>query len=124
MRDLKISDLVAMQNELQERMKGKWLPIIPSNGHYSLLWMYEEMGEIVSIIKKRGDNAIMNDEAVRSAFAEELSDVLMYFIDLMTCYGFTAEEFSEAFTAKHDKNMKRDFISEHKNYLKQKDEVL
>lgn len=117
MQDLKISELIAMQNTLQNRMKDKWLPIIPENGHFSLLWMFEEMGEIVAIIKKRGSNAIMDNETVRTAFIEELSDALMYFIDLMTCYDVSAEEMSEVFLAKHEKNMHRDFVTEHKNYL-------
>ena len=117
MEDLKISDLIAMQNELQNRMKDKWLPIIPENGHFSLLWMYEEMGEVVAIVKKRGYNAIMDDETVRAAFIEELSDALMYFIDLMTCYGVSSEELSGAFIKKHEKNVHRDFVTEHKRYL-------
>jgi len=117
MKDLKISELVAMQNALQDKMRDKWLPIIPENGHYSLLWMFEEMGEIVAIVKKCGDNAIMKDDTVRAAFIEELSDALMYFIDLMTCYGVSAEELSEAFVKKHEKNMRRDFVTEHKKYL-------
>jgi NTP pyrophosphatase (non-canonical NTP hydrolase) len=117
MKDLKISEIVAMQNALQNRMRDKWLPIIPENGHFLLLWMFEEMGEIVAIVKKRGNNAIMKDETVRAAFIEELSDVLMYFIDMMTCYGVSAEELSEAFTKKHEKNMRRDFATEHKKYL-------
>ena len=117
MKDLKISDFIAMQNELQERMKGKWTPIIPENGHYSLLWMYEEMGEIVAIIKKRGYNAIMEDKNVRASFVEELTDTLMYFVDLMGCFNVTAEEFSDAYIAKHEKNMRRDFVTEHKEYL-------
>jgi NTP pyrophosphatase (non-canonical NTP hydrolase) len=117
MKDLKIGELVAMQNALQNRMRDKWLPITPENGHFSLLWMFEEMGEIVAIVKKRGDNAIMEDELVRAAFIEELSDVLMYFVDLMTCYGVSAEELSEAFVKKHEKNMRRDFVTEHKKYL-------
>jgi NTP pyrophosphatase (non-canonical NTP hydrolase) len=118
MPDLKISELVAMQNALQNRMKDKWLQITPENGHFSLLWMFEEMGEIVAIIKKRGSKAIMDDDSVRSAFVEELSDALMYFVDLMTCYDVSPEELSEAFIAKHDINMKRDFVTEHKDYLK------
>jgi NTP pyrophosphatase (non-canonical NTP hydrolase) len=117
MPDLKISDLIAMQDELQNKMKDDWLPINPENGHFSLLWMYEEMGEIVAIIKKRGNNAIMTDEKVRSAFVEELSDTLMYFIDLMTCFGVSADELSQSFKVKHDKNMRRDFVTEHKEYL-------
>jgi len=120
--DLKISDLIAMQNALQYKMKDKWLSITPENGHFSLLWMFEEMGELVAIIKKRGDNAIMKDEAVREAFVEELTDTLMYFTDLMTCYGVSAEELSTAFVKKHDKNMRRDFVKEHENYLHESNE--
>ena len=115
--DLKISELISLQNALQNRMKGKWLSIIPENGHFSLLWMFEEMGELVAIIKKRGGNAIMEDKIVRDAFIEELSDTLMYFIDLMTCYGVSAKELSLAFLGKHEKNMSRDFVTEHKKYL-------
>ena len=122
MHDLKISDLIAMQNILQNRMKDKWLPISPENGHFSLLWMFEEMGEIVAIVKKRGYNAIMDDETVRTAFIEELSDVLMYFTDLMACFGISADEFSNVFIAKHEENMSRDFVTEHKNYLNKENE--
>jgi NTP pyrophosphatase (non-canonical NTP hydrolase) len=122
MQDLKISELIAMQNALQNRMKDKWLPINPENGHFSLLWMFEEMGEIVAIIKKRGYNAIMNDETVRTAFVEELSDALMYFTDLITCFNVSAEELSKAFITKHETNMHRDFVTEHKNYLNKENE--
>ena len=118
MKDLKISELIAMQTELQNRMKNKWRPLIPENGHFKLLWMFEEMGEVIAIIKKRGDNAIMDDEAVRAAFIEELSDTLMYFIDVLACYGISTDELSNSFIKKHEKNMKRDFIAEHKVYLK------
>jgi len=117
MRNLSINELIEMQNALQKRMEGKWMPVTSENGHFSLLWMYEELGEVVAIIKKRGNTAIMNDEAVRSAFVEELADVLMYYVDLMTCFGVSAEELSGAFTEKHEKNMRRDFVTEHKEYL-------
>jgi len=120
MRDIKISELIAMQNELQNKMKDKWLPINPENGHFSLLWMFEEMGEIVAIIKKRGYNAIMDNETVREAFIEELSDTLMYFIDLMSSYNISTDEFSKAYISKHEKNMHRDFVTEHNEYLKNK----
>ena len=123
MHDLKISELVAMQNALQNRMKENWLQIIPKNGHFSLLWMFEEMGELVAIIKKRGYSGIMDDKTVRSAFVEELSDTLMYFIDLMTCYRVSAEELSGAFISKHEKNMRRDFVTEHKKYLHGDDNI-
>ena len=117
MQDLKISELIEMQNKLQNRMKGKWEPITPERGHMKLLWMFEEMGEIVAIIKKRGHEGITNDETVRVSFVEELTDVLMYYVDLMTCFGVSADELSAAFAAKHEKNMRRDFVEEHRKYL-------
>ena len=116
MEDLTIAELVAMQNALQDKMKGKWLPIVPENGHFSLLWMFEEMGELVAIIKKRGSEAIMDDTDVRESFIEELSDVLMYYIDLITCYGVSPAELMTAYLAKHQKNMNRDFVTEHAEY--------
>ena len=58
----------------------------------------------------------MDDKTIRAAFIEELSDTLMYFIDLMTCYGISAEEMSEIYIKKHERNMLRDFIKEHNEY--------
>ncbi len=117
-KDLKISEIIEMQRKLQKKYEGKWAALTPSQGRNSLLWMIEELGEVVSIIKKRGEGAIMNDENVREAFVEELSDMMMYFHDALICYDITPEEISEAFVKKHQKNMERDFIKEHNNYLK------
>ena len=117
MKNLTLQDLIDMQAALQQRMAGAWTPIVPENGHFSLLWMYEELGEIVAILKKRGNGAVMDDEKVRAAFVEEMSDVLMYYVDLMTCFGVSADELSQAFVAKHERNMKRDFVGEHAGYL-------
>jgi len=117
MKNLTISELMEMQNELQAKYKGKWLPLVPQNGHFSLLWMYEELGEVIAILKKRGYDAVMDDCNVRAAFVEELSDVLMYYVDLAACFGVSAEELSQAFIEKHEKNMRRDFVTEHKEYL-------
>lgn len=120
MLDLKISEIMSMQKELQEKYKGKWAPLTAENGRNSLLWMIEEMGEVVSIIKKRGENDIMNDHVVREAFVEEMVDVMMYYSDALMCYGITPEELSKAFVKKHSKNMARDFIHEHEEYLHNK----
>ncbi len=117
MADLKFSEIMTMQKELQEKYKEKWTPLCAENGRNSLLWMIEEMGEVISIIKKRGENDIMNDETVRAAFVEEMVDVMMFYNDALMCFGITPEEFSEAFIKKHCKNMNRDFDLEHKKYL-------
>lgn len=120
MQDLKLSEIMAMQQELQEKYKGKWTPLSVEYGRSCLLWMIEEMGEAIAIIKKRGDRDIMNDSAVREAFIEELVDVMMFYNDTLACYEITADELSKAFVKKHLKNMGRDFIVEHKTYLHSK----
>ncbi len=117
MDDLTLSEIRAMQDELQARYSGKWLPLKPENGHYSLLWLTEELGEVISIIKKRGDAAIMRDPTVRAAFIEEMSDMLMYFQDALTCYDVSPSEFAAGYVAKHERNMKRDFLGEHSKFL-------
>jgi len=116
--DLKISDILIMQEELQEKYKDHWRELTPENGRNSLLWMMEEVGEVISIIKKRGDRAIMNDEDVREKLVEEMVDILMYYSKILICYDISAKEFSDTFLKKHMKNMNRDFVGEYKAYLK------
>lgn len=77
--------------------------------------MIEEMGEAISIIKKKGDNEIMTNEEVRKAFVEEMSDVLMYYNETLLRYGITANEISTAYVQKHNKNMKRNYKEEYKH---------
>ncbi|ERI91843.1 hypothetical protein HMPREF1982_02886 [Clostridiales bacterium oral taxon 876 str. F0540] len=120
MSDLKLSEIMSMQQELQEKYKGKWAPLSVENGRSCFLWMIEEMGEAIAIIKKRGEQAIMDDSEVRQAFVEELVDVMMFYSDALACYGITSNELSEAFIKKHSKNMGRDFLTEHKEYLNDK----
>ena len=91
----------------------------PQRARLQLLWLVEELGEVVSIVKKRKVEGIMEDPAVRARFLEEMSDVLMYFTDVLLCLGVTAEEFSAAYEAKHQRNMRRDFVGEHQHYLQE-----
>lgn len=113
MPDLKISEMLSMQKELFEPHKDKWSPMEPEAGRNFLLFMVEEMGEAIAIIKKKGDRAIMDDENVRSAFCEEMADVLMYYNDTLLRYGITADEISGAYIKKHEKNMGRDYAGEY-----------
>ena len=107
MSDLRISDLLRYQQALLEKHKNDWNPHTPECGRESLLWSIDEIGEVIAIIKKKGDQAIMENEHVRAHFVEECSDVMMYFIDMLDCYGITAEEFSEAFEKKAKRNLNR-----------------
>lgn len=113
MRDMRISDMLRMQRELYELHRDQWLPLQAEYGRNYILWMMEEVGECIAIIKKKGDAAIMENEQVRQNFCEEMSDVLMYFNDTLLRYGITAEELSEAYVRKHAKNMGRDYEAEY-----------
>lgn len=114
-KDLKVSEMLKMQRELWEENKEKWQPIEPEFGKISLLWMIEEVGEVISIIKKKGDKEIMNNPEVRKAFVEELSDVYMYYNDTLLRFGITPEEISDAYVSKHNKDMKRNYSKEYKD---------
>ena len=113
MSDLRISDMMKMQKELWELHKDSWSPLEAKYGRNSILWLIEEVGECIVVIKKQGDDAIMNDRSVRLSFIEELSDVLMYYTDTLLRYGITEEEISQAYINKHNRNMKRDYEREY-----------
>lgn len=107
MTDFSINEMQEMQKELQEKYKHKWEPICPETGRNKLLWMIGEVGEVIDIVKKHGGTKASTDPELRKDLIEELSDVLMYYNDVMLCYGITAEELKESYTKKFEKNMKR-----------------
>lgn len=109
MKDLTFVEMHQMQRELNEKYRGKWEPNEPSNARNQLLWMIGEAGEVIDIIKKLGDDAICADAGVRAAFVEEMVDVLMYFNDVLLCYGVSAGDIAAAYRAKHAKNMFRSY---------------
>ena len=113
--DLKISELLGMQRELQDKYEAKWGGTLPERGALQLLWGIGEIGEVIDIIKKRGADEIMRDPVTRAHLVEEMSDVMMYLLDVMLCYGVTAEEYSEAHAKKHERNMHRDYVSENRH---------
>ncbi len=113
MKDLKISEMMALQTELWAVHSDSWSPMEPKYGRDFMLWMIEEIGEAASIIKKKGDHAIMGDKNVRRAFIEEMGDVLMYYLDTLLRYGVTAHELSTAYCEKHGGNMGRNYEDEY-----------
>ena len=107
MGNFSINDMLAMQQALQEKYKDKWETICPEAGKHKLLWMLGEVGEVIDIIKKNGDQKAVEDTALRQHLVEEMADVLMYYNDVLLCYGISEEELKEAYTAKFEKNMTR-----------------
>ena len=102
-----IGEMLSMQRALQERYKDKWETISPEAGKHKLLWMIGETGEVIDIIKKNGESKALADSELRRDLIEELADVLMYYNDVLLCYGIAEEELKEVYKAKYEKNMKR-----------------
>lgn len=107
MEDFSIGEMQQMQKALQEKYRHKWEPICPEVGKNKLLWMIGEIGEVIDIVKKYGGENAAANEDVRVQLVEELADVLMYYSDVLLCYGIGAEELKRAYTKKFEKNMTR-----------------
>jgi len=115
---LTIRDLLDIQTALQEKYRGVWEGDHPETAKAHLLYAVEEIGEVSAILKKRGAQAVVDDETVRAHFCEEMADVFMYLCDVMLCCGVTAEEFERAYRGKAERNLKRDFVGEHARFLR------
>ena len=102
-----VKDMLEMQQTLQEKYKDKWEKICPGTGRNKLLWMIGEIGEVIDIVKKNGDIRAVEDDDLRKHLVEEMADVLMYYNDVLLCYGISDEELKEAYVSKFEKNMKR-----------------
>lgn len=107
MSNFSINEMQSMQKELQDKYKEKWERICPETGKNKFLWMIDEIGEVIDIIKKNGDKSAVADSSVREHLIEEMADVLMYYNDVMLCYGITEDELKQAYIEKFQKNMKR-----------------
>lgn len=107
MQQFTIGEMQEMQKTLQEKYKHKWEPICPEIGQNKLLWMIGEVGEVIDIVKKNGGEKACTDPEVRQDLIEEMADVLMYFNDVMLCYGITEEELKKAYVEKFERNMTR-----------------
>ena len=107
MEDFSINEMLKMQEELQEKYKDIWRPICPDRGKDQLLWMIGEIGEVIDIIKKHGGETACEDEKLRTCLVEELTDVLMYYNDVLLCYDISAEELKRSYISKFERNMKR-----------------
>lgn len=107
MSDLTVREILEKQSQLQERYFEKWGGLEPRKGRDCLLWMMIEAGEAADVIKKEGDQAILENADTRKDFVEELCDVMMFLGDVMLCYDITPEELEKVYRAKHERNMKR-----------------
>ena len=107
MNDFGLNEMQEMQKKLQDKYKNKWEQISPETGKNKLLWMIGEIGEVIDIVKKHGGSEASADVELRKDLVEEMADVLMFYNDVMLCYGISVEELKQAYTAKFEKNMTR-----------------
>lgn len=107
MEDFSVNEMLELQRKLQERYQDKWEPIGPATGKNKLLWMTGEIGEVIDIVKKNGGEKAVRDADLRAHLVEEMADVLMYYNDVLLCYGITAAELKKAYLEKQERNMKR-----------------
>ena len=105
--DFGIDEMQKMQIKLQNKYKDKWESICPETGKNKLLWMIGEIGEVIDIVKKNGGTKACSDAKLRNNLVEEMADVLMYYNDVMLCYGISAEELKQSYLEKYKKNMGR-----------------
>ena len=107
MEEFTINEMKEMQRILQDKYKDIWEGISPEIGKNKLLWMVGEIGEVIDIVKKHGGANACTQPELRKDLVEELADVLMYYNDVLLCYGISADELKQAYTKKFEKNMKR-----------------
>jgi len=107
MEDFGMLEMQEMQRTLQEKYKHKWEPICSATGKNKLLWMIGEVGEVIDIVKKHGDEKASADPELRGQLIEEMADVLMYYNDVMLCYGISVDDLKKAYEEKFNTNMKR-----------------
>lgn len=100
--------MLEMQQALL-REHPEWGPHDEQQGLRQLLWLVGELGEVVDIVKKRKPESYLAEGEVRRHLVEEFTDVLMYFIDTLDCYGITPAELSAAYIEKNTYNMTRDY---------------
>lgn len=114
--DLRVSEMLELSYRLWEKHSDSWSPMEPQYAKTFILYMIEEIGESIAIIKKKGEENIMNELEVREHFIEELGDVLMYFMDVLNRFHISSQEFSDIYVKKFEKNMNRNYEEQYKNF--------
>ena len=82
--------MLAMQTALAGEIQGYLgRGISPQVGQNKNLWMIGEIGEVIDVVKKNGWEETVQNPEHRKDLVEELADVLMYYNDVLLCYGIT-----------------------------------
>ena len=119
-KNLSIEEMKQMQLELYEVNKEKWNDMEPKAAKNHILFMVEELGECISIIKKKGIDAIMKNPDIRARCIEEMTDVQNYYVEVLNRLNISAEEYSQAYIEKYNSNMKRNYEKDNKEKYNKK----
>ncbi|MCR4884707.1 MAG: YdcF family protein [Clostridiales bacterium] len=101
-----VAEMLEMQKTLRDKYT-QWERYSPEAGPNHLLWMIGEVGEVIDIVKKCGAAESCKDPNLRSQLVEEMADVLMYYNDVLWCFGITEKELKESYLAKYERNLHR-----------------
>ena len=112
-----VRDMMDYQRRLQEKYKGVWEGDAPETAQHHLLYAVEEIGEVSAILRKRGAANTAGDPELQDRLCEEMADVFMFLNDVMICENITPEQFEAAYLKKMEKNLQRDFVKEHSEYI-------
>ena len=107
MAEFTVNEMIDMQQALADHYQNPRETPAVDKGKKKTLWMLGEIGEIIDIEKKKGDKNIMENPEVREHFVEEMADVLMYYTEILMCYGITSDELKNAYVKKFQRNMTR-----------------
>ncbi len=109
-KDISIADMEKMQMELYNLHKDEWgNDMYPEAARNHMLYMIEEIGESISIVKKKGIDAIMNDAEIRKHFITEMTDVARYYVEVLNRLKITPEEYAQCYIKKHKECINRNY---------------
>lgn len=104
-----IQEMLDLQNRLYDKCgkENRWLTYTPDNAQLHWLYMLGEAGEVIDALKKNSLDTLLQLGPARDHMIEEMADTLMFFVDTMACMDVTADELSQAYREKHERNIKR-----------------
>ena len=85
-------------------VRDKIPEIIKNDGKTPIIEILSNEDYLKELDKKLNEEVV---EYQADKSIEEMADVLMYYNDVMLCYGITADELKQAYSRKFEKNMKR-----------------
>lgn len=104
-----INEMIDYSQRLWEKHKDEWAPMEPGYAYIFLLWLIGELGEVVEVIKKEGQEAVVRNRKVRHKMIEEIVDCFAYLVEVMNRFKISGGEFSQEYHKKMRYNLRRKY---------------